>query len=68
MKNKGEDHMDVLKTSEIAHALYRAHGSRAEFEAAQREREYTDSGNKNEAANWRAIRASIRQVRGANQS
>ncbi|NNE53745.1 MAG: hypothetical protein HKN30_15240 [Sulfitobacter sp.] len=59
--------MDVLKTNEIAHALYRAHGSKAELEAAQRERACKDAGNGAEAANWRAIRESIRQVRGANQ-
>jgi len=60
--------MDVLKTSEIAHALFRAHGSKAEREAALRERDYDDAGNRVEAANWRAIRKSIRQIRGANQS
>lgn len=60
--------MDVIKTTEIAHALYRAHGDRAEFEAAQKERQLKDAGDENEAANWRAIRGNIRRLRGANQS
>ena len=59
--------MDVIKTTEIAHALYRAHGDRAELEAAQRERQYQDAGDKREAENWRAIRGSVRRLRGANQ-
>lgn len=60
--------MDVVKATEIAHALYRAHGDKAEYEAAQREQKYKDAGNEDEAAYWRAIRGSIRQMRGANQS
>ncbi|MBO6883201.1 MAG: hypothetical protein MRY75_03365 [Marivita sp.] len=60
--------MDMVKASEIARALYRAHGDRAEAEAAQRENEFTDAGNMDEAAYWRSIRGSIRQMRGANQS
>lgn len=60
--------MDIIKTKEIAHALYRAHGDKAEFEAAQRENHFKKTGNEAEAANWRAIRGSIRQMRGANQS
>jgi hypothetical protein len=60
--------MDVVKTAELARALYRAHGNKAELEAAQRERAFKEAGNGVEAANWRAIRDSIRQARGANQS
>ncbi|BBU53938.1 MULTISPECIES: hypothetical protein [Mameliella] len=60
--------MDAIKATEIAHALYRAHGGKAEAEAAQRERQSRDDGNEREAENWRAIRGSIRQMRGANQS
>ncbi|WP_292289152.1 hypothetical protein [Marivita sp.] len=60
--------MDVMKASEIAHALYRARGDKAEFEAAQREHQYRDAGDEKEAAYWRTIRGSIRQMRGANQS
>lgn len=60
--------MDVVKATEIAHALFRAHGDKAEYEAAQREQKYKDAGNADEARYWRAIRGSIRQMRGANQS
>ena len=60
--------MDMVKASEIARALYRAHGDRAEAEAAKRENDYSNAGNKDEAAYWRSIRGSIRQMRGANQS
>jgi hypothetical protein len=60
--------MDILKTKEVAHALYRVFGNKAEVEAAQKERAYAKAGNGLEAANWRAIRESIRQTRGANQS
>jgi len=42
--------MDVMKASEIAHALYRARGDKAEFEAAQREHQYRDAGDEKEAA------------------
>ena len=60
--------MNLMKKTEIAHALYRAHGDKAEFEAAQKEREQRTAGNEDEAAYWRAIRGSIRQMRGANNS
>lgn len=60
--------MDAIKASEIAHALYRVRGDRAEYEAAQREHEFTSAGNEEEAEYWRAIRGSIRRLRGANQS
>lgn len=59
--------MEVIKTAEIAHALYRAHGDKAEVEAARRERRFKDAGNDDEAAHWRAIRVSVRRMRGANQ-
>ena len=60
--------MDVIKVTEIAQALYRAHGDKAELEAARRENHSKETGNESEAQNWRAIRGSIRRLRGANQS
>lgn len=60
--------MEVTKATELAQALYRAHGDKAEAEAAQRERQSRDAGNEDEAEQWRSIRGSIRQFRGANQS
>lgn len=58
----------TMATSQHAHALYRAHGDKAEAEVAQRERIATDAGKLAEAEDWRKIRASIRQIRGANQT
>ena len=63
-----EKTMDVVKTTELAHALYRAHGDKAEWEAAQKERAAIAEGNDEEAADWRAIRGDVRRLRGANQS
>jgi hypothetical protein len=60
--------MDAMKATEIAHALYRTHGDKAEAEAAQRQKRCEAAGDETEAANWRAIRGSIRRLRGANQS
>lgn len=60
--------MDVIKANEMAHALYRAHGDKAELEAAQREQQFSSDGDEDQASYWRMIRASIRQLRGANQS
>ena len=60
--------MDTIKTSEIAHALYHAHGDKAELEAARRENLSKAEGNMAEAENWRSIRGRIRRLRGANQS
>ncbi|EEX10582.1 conserved hypothetical protein [Ruegeria lacuscaerulensis ITI-1157] len=59
--------MDALKTAQYARALYSAHGDKAEAEAAQKAREYEAAGNVEEAQNWQAVRASIRQMRGPNQ-
>ena len=60
--------INPMATSQYAHALYRAHGNKAEAEAAQRERAASQAGKTGEAQNWRKIRASIRQIRGANQT
>lgn len=56
-----------MATSQYAHALYRAHGDKAEAEVARRERQASEAGNTDEAQSWRKVRASIRQLRGANQ-
>ncbi|NVO55483.1 hypothetical protein HW561_06745 [Rhodobacteraceae bacterium B1Z28] len=60
--------MDALKTAQYARALYSVHGDRAEAEAAQKMREYQATGNTQEAQNWQAVRRTIRQIRGPNQS
>ena len=60
--------MQPVAISQHAQALYRTHGDKAEAEAAQRERDASDAGKQGVAADWRKIRASIRQLRGANQT
>lgn len=59
---------DAITISQHAHALYRAHGDKAEAEAAARERAAEKAGKRSEADDWRRIRASIHQLRGANQA
>ena len=59
--------MQTTDVTQHAHALFRSHGHRAEAEAAQRERAAAEKGKTALAEDWRRIRASIRQLRGANQ-
>jgi hypothetical protein len=56
--------MDILKVSEHAQALYDAHGDKAEFEAAQRQKESEKAGDAEEARNWMCIRAAVHRLRG----
>ncbi|WP_146592186.1 hypothetical protein [Puniceibacterium confluentis] len=60
--------MEMTKVSEYAHALYGAHGDKAELEAAQRQHEHEAAGDEDQARTWRAIRAAVRQMKGANHS
>jgi hypothetical protein len=60
--------MEVSKISEYARALYEAHGDKAEAEAAQKAKHHEDAGEAKEAEDWRAIRAAIRDIRGAHES
>ncbi len=60
--------MDMIKATEIAQALYNAHGDKAEWEAAQLEKQFKNEGNEDEAENWRSIRGRIRRIRGPNQA
>ena len=56
--------MDAVKTAQYARALYSAHGDRAEAEAAQKMRECEAAGNTQQAQDWKAVRRTIRQIRG----
>lgn len=56
--------MDTMQISQHAHALYRAHGDSAEAEAARKSRESAARGDREGADLWRAIRASVRRIRG----
>ena len=60
--------MQPTAISQHARALYRTHGDKAEAEAAQRERIAAQEGKQTIAADWRKIRAQVRQMRGANQT
>ncbi len=60
--------MEMTKVAEYARALYEAHGDKAEAEAAQKAKHHEEAGDEKEAASWRAIRAAIREIRGAHQS
>lgn len=59
--------MEVSRVAEFARALYDSHGDKAEAEAAKKAKQYEEAGDKEEAADWNAIRAAIRAIRGANQ-
>jgi len=60
--------METAKITEYARALYNAHGDSAEAEAAQKARQHEDAGDTEQAKEWRAIRAAIREIRGAHES
>lgn len=53
--------MNTQDIIQHAHALYRAHGDRAEAEAAQRAKTASDA---DEAETWRKIRMKIKELRG----
>ncbi|MEX0309187.1 MAG: hypothetical protein AB3N17_02975 [Tateyamaria sp.] len=57
-----------MATVQHAHALYRAHGDKAEAHAAQNATAAVKAGKTAEAEDWQRIRAAIRQLRGANQT
>lgn len=53
--------MNTQDIIQHAHALYRAHGDKAEAEAAQKAKAATDPA---EAEAWRKIRFKIKELRG----
>ena len=59
--------MEMEKVTQYAHALFKAHGNLAEAEAAQKIRECAETGDDAQAETWRAVRAAIREIRGARQ-
>ncbi len=60
--------MESTKIIEQAHALYTAHGDKAEAEAAQKAKKCEEAGDMAEATNWRKIRKAINQMRGPHAS
>lgn len=57
--------MQTSKITEYAHALYAAHGDKAEAEAAQKARNFETKGDVATAETWRAVRRAIKELRGA---
>ncbi|MEJ1993397.1 MAG: hypothetical protein P8X50_17375 [Maritimibacter sp.] len=55
-------------SAQYAQALYAAHGDQAEAEAAAKMNEAREAGRADEAADWKAVRAAVRSLRGANAS
>jgi hypothetical protein len=60
--------MDASRIDDVAQRLYRAHGDRAEVEAAQKAKECEGRGSQDEARAWRSVRERIRILRGPNES
>lgn len=59
-----------MKTQDIhkvAQSYYAAHGDKAEVEAAQKAVTAEAAGDTAESENWHAIRAAIKEMRGAHQ-
>ncbi|AHM05572.1 hypothetical protein roselon_03314 [Roseibacterium elongatum DSM 19469] len=62
--NQGGPHMQTKDIIQYAHALYDAHGDKAEAEAAQKAAAARDEGNAEDAEKWDKIRAHIKELRG----
>jgi hypothetical protein len=60
--------MTLAQIDDVAQRLYRAHGDRAEYEAAQKAKDCRERGNNDEAATWTSVRERIRILRGPNVS
>jgi hypothetical protein len=58
--------MDASRIDDVAQRLYRAHGDRAEYEAAQKAKACEQRGVRDEAETWRSVRERIRILRGPN--
>ena len=60
--------MERTRIAESARALHEAHGDKAEVQAAQKAKRLEEAGDADGAADWRAIREAIREMRGAPES
>jgi hypothetical protein len=60
--------MTLAHIDDVAQRLYRAHGDRAEYEAAQKAKGCAERGATDEAESWRSVRERIRILRGPNVS
>jgi hypothetical protein len=55
--------MQTTQVAEFARQLLDAHGDRAEAEAAQKAHDAEARGDKEQAENWRRVRAAIQELR-----
>lgn len=60
--------MQASEVHAYARKLFEAHGEKAEFEAAQKIREFDEAGDHEQAEVWRRVRASIAALRGPHAS
>lgn len=60
--------MSIIQIDDYARQLYSAHGDRAEYEAAQRAKDYAAKGDADTAEQWRQVREAIRVLRGPSVS
>jgi hypothetical protein len=60
--------MSIIQIDDYARQLYSAHGDRAEYEAAQKARDYASKGDTETAEPRRQVREAIRVLRGPNES
>ena len=60
--------MSMVQIDDYARQLYSAHGDRAEYEAAQKAKDYAAKGDTETAEQWRQVREAIRVLRGPNAS
>jgi hypothetical protein len=55
--------MQATQIIDYAQRLYRAHGDRAEYEAAVKAKECAQRGDRDEAEAWEKVRLAIRELR-----
>ncbi|MEM8569584.1 MAG: hypothetical protein AAGG56_01635 [Pseudomonadota bacterium] len=60
--------MNMARVDDYANRLLNAHGDKAEYEAAQKAKNCEQTGQIEEAEQWRKVREKIRIRRGPNVS
>ena len=60
--------MHEIETREYAQQLLEMHGDKAVVVAAKKARSFEEQGNSAEASTWRHIEATLKLLRGPNQS
>lgn len=60
--------MNAVEIHDCAQRLYRAHGDKAEYEAARNVRKLKKDGQDSDADDWNRVRQAIAQLRGSHYS